>query len=383
MAADSAKRFRVPDYVASLVPYPPGKPIEEVEREYGVSGSIKLASNENPFGPPPLAVKEMAAALSGLHRYPDGGCYYLGRELAAHLGTAPEQLVFGNGSNEVIEFLVKALVEPGDEVISSRPSFLMYSKLVQIRGGVNVVVELKRTGGMDQEPGAPFPLAHDLDAIRARVTDRTRLIFLDNPNNPSGSLAEAGELRAFLASLPEHVVVALDEAYIDFVESEDRVDISLCLRDPRVVFLRTFSKAYGLAGLRIGFGVMHPELAGVLHRVRQPFNVNSLAQVAARAAIRDLEHYRMTVSETRKGMAWLRGELVRLGCLPYGSHTNFFMVDVRADAARLHELLLRRGMIVRPMAAYGFPDLVRITVGTADENRRLIEVMEECLGELR
>jgi len=379
----SKPTFHVPEYVASLVPYPPGKPIEEVEREYGVSGSIKLASNENPFGPSPRAIAAISDALTGLHRYPDGGCHYLAAELADHLGVAPEQLVFGNGSNEVIEFLVKALVEPGNEVISSRPSFLMYSKLVQIRGGVNVVVDLKETGTMEQEPGGGFPFTHDLTAILDRVTERTRLVFLDNPNNPTGGIIPSSELAAFIDRLPSHVVLALDEAYIDFVKEDERPDQALCLDDPRIVFLRTFSKAYGLAGLRIGYGLMHPELAAVLHRVRQPFNVNSLAQIGARAALTDFEHYRTTLNETRAGMACLKDELVGLGCLPYGSHTNFFMVDVRADAAALYEGLLRRGVIIRPMAAYGFPELVRITVGREDENRRLVSMLAEVLRELR
>ncbi len=383
MAAETKGGLRVPEYIASLVPYPPGKPIEEVEREYGVTGSIKLASNENPFGPSPRAVEAITAALANLHRYPDGGCFYLASDLAAHLEVTPAQLVFGNGSNEVIEFLVKALVEPGDEVISSQPSFLMYSKLVQIRGGVNVVVPLKETGPMAQEPGAPFPRIHDLDGILARVNDRTRLIFLDNPNNPTGAIIARQDLEDFIASLPEHVVLALDEAYIDFVDYDLMPDQNLCRDDPRVVFLRTFSKAYGLAGLRIGYGLMHPDLAACLHRVRQPFNVNTLAQIGARAALADSDHYRLTMEGNRDGLAWLTDELVALGCLPYGSHTNFFMVDVGVDAAKLYEMLLRRGIIVRPMAAYGYPDLIRITVGTGDENRRLIAGMTEVLKELR
>ena len=362
----------VPDNIEAITPYPPGKPIEELEREYGISGSIKLASNENPFGPSPAAVEAMHAALSNLHRYPDGSCHYLGRALADHLGLTPEQIVFGNGSNEVIEFLVKAFVRDGDEVITSHPSFLMYQKFVQVRGGRNHVVDLKE-------------MSHDLDAIGATVSPRTRLIFIDNPNNPTGTMIPRERLHAFLSALPDDLLLVLDEAYIDFVD-EDRGYDTLNLLDEvdgrcAVVLLRTFSKAYGLAGLRIGFGLMAPTVAACLHKVRQPFNVNLVAQQGALAALGDEEFYRQTLSRTAAGKRFLMDGVAALGCKTYPSQTNFFLIDVLGDATRLYEKMLGKGVIVRSMKAYGYPRFIRISVGSEPENQRFLDALGQTLKE--
>jgi len=363
-------KLRVAENIASLVPYPPGKPLEELEREYGVTGSIKMASNENALGPSPKALTAMAAALPNLHRYPDGSCHYLATRLAAHLAVDPAQLVFGNGSNEVIELLIKAFVTPGDEVVTSHPTFLVYATMVQAHGGVNRVVPLAN-------------LRHDLDAIRAAVTPRTSLIFLDNPNNPTGTVFTREEFAAFLVQLPETVLVVLDEAYVDFVADGLRLDAREFLGGATpVVALRTFSKAYGLAGLRVGYGIMDPEIAGYLHRVRQPFNVNTLAQVAARAALDDAAFYAETLRMTRAGMAWLIPRLTELGCTCYPSQTNFFLVDLGLDCRLAYEAMLRKGVIVRPMSAYGFPTFIRITVGTTAENERLATSLAATLQEL-
>ena len=360
-------KCNVPPHIASLVPYPPGKPLEELEREYGISGSIKLASNENPWGPSPKAVAAIAAALANLHRYPDGSCHYLAQRLAEKLGVRPERLVFGNGSNELILFLATAFLRPGDEVVSSHPAFLMYQKIVQVQGGVNRVVPLRE-------------MHHDLEAILAAVTAGTRLIFLDCPNNPCGTIIEPRRFEAFLDQLPEDVVVVLDEAYVDFVAPEQRIDVLAHIRAGRpVVTLRTFSKAYGLAGLRVGYGLMDPAIASLLHRVRQPFNVNSLAQVGALAALEDTNHYEKTLAGTRTGMAWLACEVKKLGCRPLPSHTNFFLIDLGTGAAAIYERLLRLGVIVRPMQPYGFPNHIRITVGTEAENRRFVASLAEVL----
>lgn len=361
---------KVVPYIESLVPYPPGKPLEELEREYGITGSIKLASNENAWGPSPKAVTAVADALANLHRYPDGSCYYLAEALAAKLGVTAERIVFGNGSNEIIELLAAAFLEPGDEAITSHPSFLMYQKLVQVQGGINRVIPLKE-------------MHHDLEAILAAVTDRTRLIFLDVPNNPCGTIIDKTDWASFLRQVPGHVIVVLDEAYIDFVRPELRIDATAYLDgEPRVVALRTFSKAYGIAGLRVGYGLMATEIAAYLHRVRQPFNVNSLAQVGALAALADEDHYQKTISRTREGMAWLASQVVGLGCRPLPSHTNFFLIDVGRDAAVLYEQMLRKGVIVRPMQAYGFPEYIRITVGTAAENERFVAALAASMEAL-
>ena len=365
-------KLQIPQNICEITPYPPGKPIEELEREYGISGSIKLASNENPFGPSPAAVEAMHRALENLHRYPDGSCYYLNRAVADHLGVAPEQLVFGNGSNEIIEFLVKAFVKEGDEVITSHPSFLMYQKFVQIRGGRNHVVDLK-------------DMHHDLDAIGSLVSPKTRLIFIDNPNNPTGTLLPWDRLKSFLSKLPDHLIVVLDEAYIDFVDEDQRQD-TLSLADEHegrcgVVLLRTFSKAYGLAGLRIGFGIMAPPVTDCLHKVRQPFNVNLIAQQGALAALGDGDFYQKTLHKTAAGKRYLIEVVEQLGCTPFPSQTNFFLIDVHTDATTLYETMLRKGVIIRSMKAYGYDSFIRINVGTDEENNRFLAALEEALKE--
>lgn len=366
-------KLRPAPNISSITPYPPGKPLEELEREYGITGSIKLASNENPWGPSPKAVAAISGALASLHRYPDGSSHYLTEALANRTGATPAEIILGNGSNEVIEFLVKAFVQTGDEVITSHPSFLMYQKFVQVRGGVNTVIPLR-------------DMHHDLEAILAAITARTRLIFLDNPNNPCATLISREQFAGFLTRVPEEVVVVLDEAYVDFVAPELRIDVLSLIRKPEgraaVVSLRTFSKAFGLAGLRVGFGLMHPEIVSLMHRVRQPFNINLLGQIGAAAALNDHDHYEMTIRETTRGRAWLSAEVEKLGCRAYPSHTNFFLIDIRGDATRLYEAMLYQGVIVRSMKPYGFPEFIRITVGTAAENQRFVLALGKCLRDL-
>ncbi len=364
-------KLKVAPNISSLVPYPPGKPIEELEREYGISGSIKMASNENAWGPSPKAVAAMKEALQNLHRYPDGSCYYLTRSLSEMLGVDPGEIVVGNGSNEIIELLIAAFLQPGEEVITSHPTFLMYQKLVQVQGGVNTVVELTED------------MHHDLDAIIGAVSAGTRMIFLDNPNNPTGTIIDRAAFASFMERLPDDIVVVLDEAYVDFVDPELRIDVLAYMREGRpVAVLRTFSKAYGLSGLRLGYGIMDGEMAGYLNRVRQPFNVNSLAQIGGVAALSDEEHYSMTLQKSIDGIAWLSNEVARLGCRPMQTHTNFFLIDVKGDGTKLYEHMLRQGVIVRPMLAYGYPNYIRITVGRAEENQRFVTALGQSMKEL-
>lgn len=366
-------KIKIPDNIAAITPYPPGKPLDELEREYGIKNSIKLASNENPWGPSPKAIRALRAELLNLHRYPDGSCYYLVQALAEKLGVTPAEIVMGNGSNEIIEFLVKAFVQEGDEVITSHPSFLMYQKIVQVRGGVNHVVPLK-------------DMHHDLAVIKKMVSDKTRLIFLDNPNNPTGTAIPPVELYQFLSDIPESVIVVLDEAYVDFMDKKLQLDAFSLLRNVAgrcpVVFLRTFSKAYGLSGLRVGYGLMAKELADCLHKVRQPFNINHMAQVGALAALEDEEYYLLTLDRTTKGLRYLSREVDKLGCKSYPSETNFFLIDVQGDADKLYQAMLYKGVIVRSMSAYGFKNFIRVTIGTEEENIRFLDSLADCLGEL-
>ncbi len=351
--------------VASLVPYPPGKPQEELERELGIRDSIKLASNENPLGPSPKALAAVAQALGRLHRYPDGQGYYLKEALARRLGVAMNQIVLGNGSNEVIELCVRTFLRPGTNAVFSDPTFLVYSKVVQGAGGRMTRVPLKG-------------LRHDLAGLRAAVDDQTRLIFLDNPNNPTGALVSRADIEAFIRDLPRLAVLVLDEAYVDFVRHGERIEPRAWIEtDHPILFLRTFSKAYGLAGLRIGYGLAHRELVDYLDRVRQPFNVSSLAQAGALAALEDDDFYRLTLETTWAGLDWLKGETAALGFTAYATETNFMMIDLDREASDVAKAMLHEGVIVRSLASYGLPRTIRINAGTGDENRRFVAALKK------
>ena len=353
--------------IASLVPYKPGKPIEELERELGISGAVKLASNENPLGPSPKAVEAMAQALKGLHRYPDGAGYELRLALAQRYGLAQEQIVLGNGSNEIIEFLCRAFMRPGDLALAAAPSFLMYAKLVQVAGGQLKEVPLK-----------DYRL--DLEAMAAAIEPRTKLVFVNNPDNPAGTACTAEEFRGFLDQVPEGVVVVLDEAYIDFASDpavargEDFLDHPV-----PVVVMRTFSKAYGLAGLRVGFGLGPVEVMELLHRVRQPFNSSIMAQVAGKAALEDDEFLQRTLEITWQGLKDFYACFEDLGLEYVPSQANFVLVKIGPRAGEVADELLRRGVIVRKMASYGLPEHLRISVGLPEENRRFMDELAAIL----
>ncbi|MEW6263138.1 MAG: histidinol-phosphate transaminase [Thermodesulfobacteriota bacterium] len=353
--------------VAALVPYPPGKPLEELERELGIAGAVKLASNENPLGPSPLAQAAMLKALTGLHRYPDGRGWYLKQALAGRLGVNMDQIVLGNGSNEIIELCVRTFLQPPLEAIFSDPTFLVYAKIVQAAACTMKRVPLKN-------------LRHDLPALARSITEHTRLLFLDNPNNPTGSFLSAGELKPFLADLPAGVIVVLDEAYVDFVRDGELLDPRTLIQSDRpVVILRTFSKAYGLAGLRVGFGLAHRELVDYLDRVRQPFNVNTLAQVGALAALDDQEFYQKTRTIVWSGLNWLKPELEKLGLKVYPTQTNFLLIELDRPVREISQALLRLGVIVRSLDSYGLDRFIRVNAGLPEENARLIEALKKVL----
>jgi histidinol-phosphate aminotransferase len=344
-------------HIAELTPYQPGKPIEEVERELGIAGAIKLASNENPLGPSPRALEALRAALGRVHRYPDGACHDLRAKLAERLGVATRQLVFGCGCDEILELLAKTLVGPGDEVAFAWPSFAMYPIVVQGMGGTAVRVPLDAAW------------VHDLPALLAAVTGRTRMVIVCNPNNPTGTSVGREAFDRFAAALPRDVVLAVDEAYVEFTRRPDPPDtLAWIARRPGTISLRTFSKLYGLAGLRIGYGVGDPELVSYLERARHPFNVNLLAEAAALAALDDKEHVEATLRVNAAGAEYLTRELRALGVEVWPTDTNFVLARAGTD---VHERLLRRGVIVRPLGGFGLADCVRITIGLPEENERL------------
>ena len=362
-------RAVVPAWVRSLEPYPPGLPIEEVERKLGIHGSIKLASNENPLGPSPRAVEAIARSLPALHRYPDGSTFYLRQRLAERHGVAPEEILVGNGSNEIIELVVRALMQPGDEAVMADQAFLIYGIVVQAVGGRAIKVPLRE-------------FRHDLDAMAAAVTARTRVVFVANPNNPTGTIVHRDAWRRLLAAVRgRELLVVADEAYAEYVRDPAYPDTVHERSDGTVpvITLRTFSKLFGLAGLRVGYGVASPLVVDLLARVRQPFNVNGLAQVGALAALDDTEHVERTLAVNREGMAYLEEALAALGLAFVPSQANFILVRVGRGLA-VYDALLRRGVITRPMDAYGFPEHLRVTVGLAEENRRFITTLEAVLA---
>jgi histidinol-phosphate aminotransferase len=356
----------IPPWLASLAPYQPGKPIEEVEREYGIRDSIKLASNENPLGPSPRAVAALAAAVHDVHRYPDGSGFALKNKLAAKLGIGADQVILGNGSNEVLELVARTFLRPGTEAVMSAQAFVVYASVVQAAAAIPRTVPLR-------------DLTHDLDGILAAVRPSTRIVFLGNPNNPTGTIYRRPAFERFLRAIRRDVVVVADDAYAEYADDPEYPDT---LRDQHperlLVTLRTFSKIYGLAGLRIGYGVAPAPVISQLERVRQPFNVNSLAQAAALAALDDDEHLERSRRANAEGKQFLQTEFGRLGLDFCPTQANFLLVRV-GDGAAVTERLLREGVIVRPMGIYGFADAIRVTIGTAAENQRFVAALEKVL----
>ncbi|MFQ6672353.1 MAG: histidinol-phosphate transaminase [Candidatus Tectimicrobiota bacterium] len=356
-------RTLVPAHIAALQPYQPGKPIEEVERELGIAEAVKLASNENPLGPSPKAWEAARRALGEVHRYPDGGAYYLRHALAERLGVGPDEVVVGNGSNDVLVLLTQALMTPDDEAVVGDPAFVVYRLAVQAMGARVVAVPL-----------ADF--THDLPAMAQAVTERTRLLFVANPNNPTGTMVTAEAVEALLAEVPDHVVVVMDEAYVEYIDREDFPDCLAAVRAGRpVVVYRTFSKIYGLAGLRVGYAVAPKSLVAAINQIRAPFNVNRVGQAAALAALDDDAHVRTSQEVNRVGLAHLTAGLAALGVAYVPSVANFLLVEV-GDGRAAYEALLRQGVVVRPMGGYGLAPYVRVTVGTAEENTRFLEALK-------
>ena len=361
--------FSLNPSLAQVPTYQPGRPIEEVARDLRMNPSefIKLASNENPLGPSPRALAAMRDSLARLHLYPDGNAFYLKEKLSGQLGVKPEQVIFGNGSNEIIEFVGHAFLNREAEVVVSEYCFAVYPMITRLFGAELVTVPAKNYG-------------HDLPAMLAAITPRTRVVFVANPNNPTGTLATADELRDFVERVPPQVVVALDEAYIEFLPDPVNFVPRIARGElPNLILMRTFSKIYGLAGLRLGYGVAHREVIAGLEKIRQPFNINSLVQAGALAALDDQEHLQQTRANNSAGLKFFERALSELKVPFLRSYANFILLDL-GDGQKMFQALQARGVITRPMGGYGLPQFIRVTIGTPEENHRCLNALREILA---
>lgn len=352
-------------HVLTVKPYLPGKPISEVKRELGLDDVYKLASNENPYPPSPKVLKAIAEEARDLNRYPDGNCFYLREVLAKKFNVANDQIIFGNGSDEIIVLATRAFAGEGDEVVIAKPTFLIYEIAAKVAGATIRMV-----------PSKGF--SYDLKGMRDAVTDKTKIIFIANPDNPMGTYVTKNDVETFLKDLPPNIIVFFDEAYFEFADKKDFPDTRKLLdRYRNIIFTRTFSKAYSLAGLRVGYGIASPGTAEVLNRIREPFNVNSLAQVAAVAALKDKAYYGRTIKTILAEKKRLYANLKKLNMSFVESVTNFVLVNVGKDSLEVSQELLRKGIIVREMGFWGLDRFIRVTIGTPKENDKFIKALKE------
>ncbi|MEW5766039.1 MAG: histidinol-phosphate transaminase [bacterium] len=353
--------------ILKVQPYEPGKPVSEVARELGLTDVVKLASNENPWGPSPKALAALKGSLAEVNRYPDGGGFYLKEALSAKLGVDPDWIILGNGSDEIGGLLALTYLNPGDEAVVGEPAFIRYAQNVAMVGGECISVKLRE-------------FTHDLPAMAEAVTPKTKLVFIANPNNPTGTMVTQQAVGHFLSRIPSSVLVVFDEAYYEYIDREDfPKSLELLKERENILILRTFSKIYGLAGLRIGYGIGRPEVISAINRVRPPFNVNSLAQKAAVAALDDEEYAKQCRRLNQEGYVYLTQELKRLGLAFVHSVANFILVDVGQDGRRVFERLLAEGVVVRPMGGYGLTTHLRVTIGRPEENERFIQAIKNRL----
>lgn len=353
--------------VQKLTPYQPGKPIDELERELGIKNIIKLASNENPLGPSTQVLQAIEKVKPDLCRYPDGNGFTLKSALCEHLSVSADQITLGNGSNDVLELIARAYLAPGDEAVFSQYAFAVYPISTQAVGATPVVAPAKDWG-------------HDLNAMLDCITDKTKVVFIANPNNPTGTWFGKSQWQAFMQKVPESVLVVLDEAYIEYVENDDALNgLDYLNQYNNLIVTRTFSKAYGLAALRVGYSLSHSQVANVLNRVRQPFNVDSFALAAATAALNDVNYLQRSRDMNRRGMTQLETGFDRLGLKYIPSMGNFITVFFEQDGGLLYQKLLHEGVIVRPVGNYGLPKALRISIGKPEENQRLLDALERVL----
>jgi histidinol-phosphate aminotransferase len=354
--------------IRNVKPYVPGKPIAEVKREMGLRNVVKLASNENPYPPSPKVLKAIQKASETVNRYPDSGCFYLRQKLAKKLKIAQDRLIFGNGSDEVIALATKVFLNETDEVIMARPSFLMYDIFSNLAGA-----------RIKSVPLTPH-LDYDLTAMKKAISPKTKIIFLGNPDNPSGQYFTQRQMADFLKGIRKNILVFIDEAYYEYVDAKEYVDsIGLLKKYKNVLVTRTFSKMYGLAGLRIGYGIAHPEVISLLNRARDPFNVNAVAQAAARACLSDPSYYRKIAREVIHEREWMYDRLQTLGLDYKHSYTNFILIDLKKDAKGMTKKLMEQGVIVRNMNFCGLKNCVRVSIGRHPENKKFIKALEGIL----
>lgn len=359
-----------PDYIRSIAPYLPGKPISELAREMNLDEAsiVKLASNENPLGIGPKAQAAIVAAMNDIARYPDGNGFALKSKISRQFGVGLNQIILGNGSNDILDMIARAFLSRGTSSVYSQYCFAVYPLATQAVGAEGITVKAVDYG-------------HDLEAMRLAIRPDTRVVWIANPNNPTGTLCRPGDLVEFFELAPKDVLIVLDEAYTEYLDAAQRPDVRSWLQQfPNLVVVRTLSKAYGLAGLRVGFALCQPDVADMINRVRQPFNVNSLALAAAEAALDDLDFLRATVALNKAGMQQLTEAFSRLGLSYIRSYGNFVTFHC-GDAKALNQFMLERGVIVRPVANYGMVDSLRVSIGTETENARFIEVLTEAMGE--
>ncbi len=349
-----------PDYVLSIKPYIPGKPIEELERELGITNSVKLASNENPAGPSPVALNAIRDSISDINRYPDGSCFYLRKILSGVLSINMDELIIGNGSNELIDISARTFLKAGDDAVMAFPSFVVYSMAVQSVGANPIQIPLKN-------------YTHDLGAMADAVTSKTKMIFIANPNNPTGTINKKDDFDRMMDKITDEVLVVVDEAYHEYVSDPDYAESMKYLRSEKnVLILRTFSKIYGLAGLRLGYGIAKKEMISAMNRIREPFNANSVAQNAAIGALKDREYVKISRELNEKGKKYLYDELSSLGVRFIPTEANFIYIILESDSKTTYEKLLKKGVIVRPVGTRE----IRVTIGLPEENRRFIEAFK-------
>ncbi len=359
--------------VQALSPYQPGKPIEELEREYGLHDSVKLASNESPLGPGPRTLEAIAAAARDIRLYPDGAGFALKQALMNKHGCSMDSITLGNGSNDLLVMIAEAFLTPQSEAVYSQYAFAVYPIAVQATGA-----SAKVSPALPAD--ASMPLGHDLEAMARLVNERTRVVFVANPNNPTGTWLDETALERFIAAVPPQTLVVVDEAYIEYVQEKAFPDASRWLsKYPHLIVTRTFSKAYGLAGLRVGYALSHPGVSDMLNRVRQPFNVNSVALAAAQAALQDDQHLQHSVATNARGMAQVCAGFEALGIAYVPSAGNFVLVDCARPALAVYEAMLRQGVIVRPVGNYQLPKHLRITIGTEVQNERMLAALKQAM----